>query len=255
MSKGDESLGIKELLCPMCLDVFDGRFAEVEQAMEKGEGRQAKDIYQMEHEAQQMELQIQESLPSERRAECWLLVASVQALAEVRTKRVVNGWAEQGMLYNILMTEAWKAAKSYDPAKSAKFSTWVFRPWQYVISNFRRVKRLQTESLSTSSHDDPDKKILEEIEDRNQLRPDELISMEEFAGKIATTDYLTLEALIGDVRHEHEWLCPYCRRIIREQILTGTNTAPEDLPTWNYKKYLSTLDVYARRKLWINEIN
>lgn len=143
MNIDDQSLDNKDVLCPMCVDVSEGRLAALPAAEEKREGRTARDIYQMVRDAQEAEDRIQESLSPERREMGWLLVAGVQGLAEVRAQRAVSNAAEQGMLYDVLIAEAWEAAESYDPACS-KFSTWVFRRWEYAVLEFRRVKRLPT---------------------------------------------------------------------------------------------------------------
>lgn len=73
------------------------------------------------------------------------------------------------------MAEAWKAAQSYDPAKS-KFSTWGFRPCCYTIKEFWRVKRLPTENLSASGNDSDNQTTLQDqFEDPDSPSPDEAL--------------------------------------------------------------------------------
>jgi hypothetical protein len=250
MHNEDESQAIRNILCPMCIEVYEGQLDKAELSGKKDESRQARDIYRMEQEAQEMEILIQQSLPPEKREAYWILIANVQAMAENCARQAVRDWAEQGILYNILMAGAWKAAQSYDPSRS-RFSTWVFRHWRYAIKEFRRVKRLPTESLFSTGNDSRNQSpYQDQLQDLDSASPyNRLLSKE-------LTDWAdsTLEAqplmkfMIDDACLQYEWLCPFCRRTLRDYssrrivIFTEKETeAQQMLP-----------DVYARRSFWKN---
>ena len=196
-----------------------------------------------------MEIRIQETLPPERREACWLFVASVQTLAESRAQRAVSDCVEQGMLYNILMAETWKAAESYDPAKGTKFSTWVFRPWGYAIKEFWRVKRLQNESLSASGNDpDNQSTLLDQIEDPDSPYPDDAYAYSELSAWADSTLEAgsLLKIMIDDTCEQYDWLCPFCRRAVRKKIKGQIFSKPMMEDYKNGSKH----DVYARRRSW-----
>ncbi len=249
MHNEDESLAIRNILCPVCIEVYEGQLDKAQEPGKKYEGRQARDIYRMEHEAQEMETLIQQSLPPEKREAYWILIADVQAMAENCARNAVRDWAEQGMLYNILMAGAWKAAQSYNPARS-RFSTWVFRHWRYTIKEFRRVKRLPTESLfstgSESGNQSPFQEQLQEFDTSpyNRLLSKELTNWADSELKAQPL----IKFMINDACLQYEWLCPFCRRTLRDyyshRIVISTKKET------GVQKMLP--DVYGRRSFWGN---
>ena len=264
MNSGGETLAVKDLLCLMCLEVYEERLVEAEEAEEKDEGRQYKDIYQMEREAQEMETHILESLLPEKRESCWALVASVQNKAEGRVQKAVYDAScrglsiidctEEGMLYNVLMAEAWKAAESYNPAKSA-FSTWVYRRWNWAVYEFWRVLPPRNESLSAFGQSaDPDNQttLQDRLKDEDSRSPDDCLVTQELADWIDSTfdGQPLLKFMIDDAYQQCDWLCPYCRWAMwgRLDKLTWKETRCVDQPE------KSVQSVYARRALWQAEV-
>lgn len=78
-----------------------------------------------------------------------LWVLSVFNAAKQRAGKDADNWAEEELLLDILIAEAWIAAQAYDSSKS-KFITWVYRPWSYSTKDFWRAKRLSTQPIHNS---------------------------------------------------------------------------------------------------------
>ncbi len=247
---------MENLLCPVCIAAFtdaseeEKDIAEKNQLEEQRSGeRQARDIYKMEQEAQEMESDILKSLPPKDREETWARVAGVQELAERRSRRETSDWAEQGMLYNILMAVSVKAAQSYDPSRGTKFSTWVYYPWQYAVRDFWRAKRVHTQSLSRPlDPDSRDSSSIEDVmEDKNAPSPGsqvEAMEWKDLGSKIFDGDSMA-KTMIEDACQQYEWLCPFCRHSMRKYFLNRNleekagDLLQEPVP-----------NVYARRQFW-----
>jgi len=245
MDSNDELTTFKNMLCFLCLDTYEGALAEHHPTINEDEGRDAKDVYQLEREAQEMEIKIVKSLSVERRDECWLLVASVQDLANSKARYFESNCAEQELLYNILISKAWKAAASFIPGMS-KFSTWVYKPWCYAIREFWRVKRLRTKTLTDYAVDATQYEKLSKS-DGSRLPSEHLEAMEltEWAEHFSRISPL-LKLMLYDSCQQYEWLCPLCRRKMRvhfsQQSLVGLKCT--DLPKRSFQS------AYARRAFW-----
>jgi hypothetical protein len=233
---------VEQFICQQCRDIYKG--IHTDDVGTSYERKQAKDIYHMQRESEEMEKSILSSLPPKRTNELAVWVVSVQELANRRAQQAVGDWAEQSILFNILMAEAWKAALSYDPTV-AKFSTWVYRPWTYAIKEFIRIKRLHTQSLSCTCYFGNHTAIEDGLVDKET--PLDCVKDKEW--KEFTEDafgsQIFWETIVEDVFHQqYEWLCPFCRRIFRElslQHTTDTEVTVSQRSEWN---------VYDRRMLW-----
>ena len=264
MNSSDEILAIKEILCARCLEAYEGKPAEAHEAEEKDDEKQTKDFFQMAAEAQEMEICIRQSLSPEKRDKCWVLVASVLDQAVSRAQSAVSDCIEQDMLYSILMSEAWKAAQSYDPTKS-QFSTWVFRPWGNAIHEFWRLKNSKndhrkhrkkkdkqvTDIRLSACCNDPDNQttLLDRLKDENTISPEDF-ELEEITDsfRLVLTSRPLLKAMINVTYNKSEWLCVYCRRGLRLYFLH--KIFPTHMPV--AIKETSIQNVYERRRLWIN---
>ncbi len=258
MCRDDGYLAIEEFLCTQCVDALTGIFLK-EKLIEKrkqveekaAEEKQPKDIYQMERESHQKEKNIIESLSPEKQKEFWALIISVQELADGRAQSVVSDWVEQGLLFNILMSESWQAAELFDPSHGTKFSTWAYNRWTWAIFKFLRAKRLYTQSLSDPIGLDGGSPVtLEEcLSDTKIPSPLELAESKEWALWTKTIFAMQplMKTMIEDVCQHYEWLCPFCRRVLRAHFLGCTSIETEDviLTQW------SAQNVYARRALWV----
>ena len=119
------------------------------------------------------------------------------------------------------------------------------------MQEFRRVKRLPTQSLSApfrAADTDMPPSLEDELEDTNSPSPSDCVESQEWTQHtkaIFDSQPLT-RTMIEDACQQFEWLCPFCRRVLRDYFLSHTPEI-EDVAL----PQRSAQNVYARRAFWL----
>jgi DNA-directed RNA polymerase specialized sigma24 family protein len=243
---------IKNIPCPKCIERRKAGLAKEKAKVEKIQSKHIKkDIYQMERDLREEEVSIQKSLSPEEWDKYYALVETVEKLAESWSYRKGNtkyGGEEEDILHNILIAVTWRAAKAYNPAKSA-FKTWATKYWSNEIKEFLRVERRVVSLHAPNPFADfnNEETLEDNLKNENSPSPEDcLIFDEETAWSDTTLNSRSLiKMMLSDT---DQWLCPFCARTIKGLFRKELFTAKDHraLPQIFGK------DVYARRRLLLN---
>ena len=255
MDNNKAILMIKDILCPMCLEVYEAQAVKAKSIKGKGQERQFKDIYKMHHMYLEEEKRIRTSLSSEKQDAYWGYVISMQDMLQGRMKiaQIIEGrsridCAEEEILYDIFMSAIWIAAQTYNPSKG-KFSTYVYRRWIWAEIEFWRVLKRSVRQKKYTNDPDNTRTRQDLLKDETLSSAEQVIS-EEVDDWMAATPFW--EIMIADIYQkdgqEYEWLCPFCRKEIRDAY---TQVYPQKYKYTEFKKN-TYLNVFGRYDLWAN---
>ena len=236
----------EDILCPMCFEDYSQMDVDAEDDKNIDKSKGPKDVHRF-HSEKCTELDtILASLDQQKKEETSFWIQSVLDKMERRARLAVNNPAEEGLLFDILFAEAWKAAQTYDPSKST-FSNWVSRPWSWAIAEVRRVKRLPTQSGHGADNWEESKAFEEIYEDRHTPLPIEATEMAEHEALAKATFHhqRQMRFIVEALWHRTDWPCTHCRRKL---FALGRNSSlvPKERETLQ----ASSVNVYARRALW-----